>query len=69
MSIQYMVPGFKLTTLEHEVPPITTRPELPPSIWSLNYMKRSIDLFAPTATVIYIGLKLGRYQTTCARTI
>ena len=26
MSTHYTVPGFKLTTLEHECPPITTRP-------------------------------------------
>ena len=31
MSIQYNVPGFELTTLEHESPPITTRPGLPPT--------------------------------------
>ena len=31
MSIQYMVLGFEPTTLEHESPPITTRPGLPPA--------------------------------------
>ena len=34
MSIQYMVPGFKLTTLEHESPPITTGPGLSPNVLS-----------------------------------
>ena len=34
MSIQYMVPGLKLTTLEHESPPITTGPGLPPNVLS-----------------------------------
>ena len=32
MSIQYAVPGFELTTMEYESPPITTRPGLPPCI-------------------------------------
>ena len=30
MSFQYTVQGFELTILEHESPPITTRPGLPP---------------------------------------
>ena len=30
MSIQYTVPGFELTTLEHESPPITPSPGLTP---------------------------------------
>ena len=30
MSIQYTVQGFELTTLDHESPPITTIPGLPP---------------------------------------
>ena len=33
MSIQYTVPGFEPTTLEHESSPITTRPGLPPRIY------------------------------------
>ena len=31
LSIQYTMPGFELTTFEHESPPITTRPGLLPS--------------------------------------
>ena len=42
MSLQYMVPGFKLTTLGHETPPIATRPRLPPK---LNY------IFAPSGSI------------------
>ena len=45
MPIQYTVPGFELTTfgtrvssqpLEHESPPITTRPGLPPTFLLLE---------------------------------
>ena len=37
MSIQYTVPGFEPTTLEHESSPITTRPGLPPRIYLSFY--------------------------------
>ena len=36
MSIQYIAPGFKPTTSRDESSPITTRPGLPPSEWTLN---------------------------------
>ena len=31
MSIKYMELGFKLTTFEHDTPPMTNRPGLPPT--------------------------------------
>ena len=32
MSIQYLVPGFELTTFWYESLPLTTRPGLPPNL-------------------------------------
>ena len=49
MSFQYTVQGFELTILEHESPPITTRPGLPPP----NYCRLFSLVTLMTSRIIY----------------
>ena len=55
MSIQYTRPGFEPTTFEHESPPITTRPGLPPP--SSQNLKR---LFLLLVLLQFIRSAFGR---------
>ena len=47
MSIQYMALGFEPMTFEHESPPISIRPGLPPICSTVRYRENSCKLLVP----------------------
>ena len=65
MSIQYTVLGFKPQPSEHESPPITTRPGLPPNITHIRLNEPSVYMCASTHTETYTWKFMENIDKTC----